>query len=92
MEGDRWDRQLELGSICGEDVEAVQWKLPGIHEMIIAKTSSNGDREPEVATFCNYERLPVEELRNQASQKPFNLQFVLTPRCAGIKVVQIFLH
>jgi hypothetical protein len=44
--------------------------------------------EPEVATFCDQAWLPVEILGHQPSHKAFHLQFVLTSRWAGVKVVQ----
>ena len=47
---------------------------------------SNRDMEPELVISYNQARLPVEVLRHQPSHKPYHLQFVLTTRCAAVKI------
>lgn len=42
--------------------------------------------EPELAASYNQARLPVEE--HQPSHINFDLQFVLSARCAGVNVAQ----
>ena len=41
-----------------------------------------GDREPELAIFCNQGSLQVEGLEHQSSHKTFNKQFVLPAECS----------
>lgn len=44
--------------------------------------------EPESAASYNQARLPVEGLEHQPSHFNFDLQFVLSARCAGVHVAQ----
>ena len=46
------------------------------------------DMEPEMATFCNQARLPMEGLGHQLSHKTFDLQFVLPVGCTEVKMEQ----
>jgi hypothetical protein len=44
--------------------------------------------EPEMTTSCKKVKLPVEGWRHQPSPKNLDPQFVLSTRCAGIKMEQ----
>ena len=54
----------------------------------LPKTLRMGVVKPETAISCNQARLPIEALRPQANHKTINPQFVLSTRCAGIKIEQ----
>lgn len=54
----------------------------------VTKILSNRGTEPEPNISCNQARLPMEEQR-QPSHKPFNLQFHLPTRYAGVLISQI---
>lgn len=41
--------------------------------------------EPEPLIPCNQSRVPVKLLGHQHSYKPFDIQFVLPTKCAGVK-------
>jgi hypothetical protein len=45
-----------------------------------------GNMEPENTISSNQKRLPTEELGHQSSHKTFDPQFILSSRCAEVKM------
>lgn len=78
---DEWNWGTFQGLYRGNSLESTM--------VTLAKTSSNGSIEHELAICC-YQAREVVGLRHQPRHKTFDLKFDLPKRCAGIKVGQNF--